>query len=126
MNFLRHAVHRATSLASVRCGAASVPRQSGSIGTLWKRSMSISPEVEKTIEEMVNNNKLFVFMKGTPEAPMCGFSRVVVTIFDAHGIDPLDLKSFNVLSDQDIREGIKEYSEWPTIPQVYVNGVCGW
>ncbi|KAG9290896.1 hypothetical protein G9A89_011046 [Geosiphon pyriformis] len=62
-------------------------------------------------------------MKGTPDAPQCGFSRAVVQILDAQGVDAKQIKAYNVLEDQDLRNGIKEYSSWPTIPQVYLKGV---
>ena len=74
------------------------------------------------ISELVQDNKLFVFMKGTPDAPRCGFSQAVVQVLEVHGVDPDQLASFDVLSDEEIREGVKEFSDWPTIPQVYVDG----
>lgn len=61
-------------------------------------------------------------MKGTPEMPMCGFSRAVIQVMQVQGVKPEKLKTFNCLEDQELREGIKEYSDWPTIPQVYVDG----
>jgi Grx4 family monothiol glutaredoxin len=63
-----------------------------------------------------------LFMKGTPQMPQCGFSRAVVQILDLHDIPKNDVKAYNVLEDQELREAIKEYSSWPTIPQVYVDG----
>ncbi|KAJ1621853.1 glutaredoxin-related protein [Pavlovales sp. CCMP2436] len=63
---------------------------------------------------------LVVYMKGVPAAPQCGFSNRVVQIMQAEGVK--DFKAFNVLADQELREGIKEYSAWPTIPQVYIGG----
>ncbi|KAJ2609488.1 monothiol glutaredoxin grx5 [Coemansia sp. RSA 1365] len=63
---------------------------------------------------------LVVFMKGTPDEPMCGFSRAVVQILQMHGVDKIT--SVDCLQDPEIREGIKEYTDWPTIPQVYVKG----
>lgn len=59
-------------------------------------------------------------MKGTPAAPRCGFSNAVVQILDFHGVKQYD--SYNVLEDDDLRQGIKEYSNWPTIPQVFIGG----
>lgn len=61
-------------------------------------------------------------MKGTPDMPMCGFSRAVIQVMQVQGVKPELLKTFNCLEDQELREGIKEYSDWPTIPQVYVDG----
>ncbi|KAG8983937.1 monothiol glutaredoxin grx5 [Tulasnella sp. JGI-2019a] len=61
-------------------------------------------------------------MKGTPEMPQCGFSRAVMQILDLHNVSPSKLQTYNVLADPELRTGIKEYSDWPTIPQLYVNG----
>lgn len=60
-------------------------------------------------------------MKGTPETPQCGFSRASIQILSMQGVDPEKFAAYNVLEDQSLREGIKEYSEWPTIPQVYID-----
>lgn len=60
-------------------------------------------------------------MKGTPEMPQCGFSRGVVQILGLQGLDPLKFAAFNVLEDEELRQGIKEFSDWPTIPQLYVD-----
>ena len=61
-------------------------------------------------------------MKGTPEIPQCGFSRASIQILGLQGVNPDKFTAFNVLEDEDLRAGIKEYSEWPTIPQLYLNG----
>lgn len=79
----------------------------------------MSPEVKKHIEELVNSNKIFIFMKGTKLMPQCGFSNNVVQIINTLGVS---YETFDVLSDYEIRQGIKEYSNWPTIPQVYIDG----
>lgn len=71
------------------------------------------------IEALVNSSPIFVFMKGNKLMPQCGFSNNVVQILHSLGVP---FETFDVLSDGEIRQGIKEYSEWPTIPQVYVNG----
>ncbi len=63
-----------------------------------------------------------LFMKGTPEMPQCGFSRATVTVLDVQGVDPDKFAAFNVLEDDELRAGIKEYSDWPTIPQLYLAG----
>lgn len=62
-----------------------------------------------------------LFMKGTPETPQCGFSRTSIQILGLQGVDPKKFTAFNVLEDEELRSGIKEYSEWPTIPQLYIN-----
>ena len=69
------------------------------------------------IKNEIENNEICLFMKGTPDAPQCGFSMAVVNIFK---ILEVNFKSVNVLENQNIREGIKTYSDWPTIPQLYV------
>jgi len=60
-------------------------------------------------------------MKGTPEVPQCGFSRAVIQVLDIHGVPPEKMRTYNVLEDPELRSGIKEFSEWPTVPQLYVN-----
>lgn len=76
-------------------------------------------DVHAQIEKDIAADKVVVFMKGVPDAPMCGFSNTVVQVMKAEGVD---FKGYNVLADPDLREGIKSFSAWPTIPQVYVNG----
>ena len=77
----------------------------------------MSEDIKKKIEAIINNNDVVLFMKGDSAMPMCGFSAAVVQILSHIGVEYNDV---NVLEDQDIREGIKEYSDWPTIPQLYV------
>lgn len=81
--------------------------------------MSLTDSTREQIESIINDNHVVLFMKGTPQAPMCGFSAKTVGLLDTV---LNDYSSFDVLSDQDIREGIKEYSNWPTIPQLYIEG----
>ena len=71
------------------------------------------------IQSLIDSNPVMVFMKGTKLMPQCGFSNNVVQILNSLGVE---FNTFDVLSDFEIREGIKEYSEWPTIPQVYLKG----
>lgn len=85
-------------------------------------SRLLSTEARQKIDSAVQSNPLVIFMKGTPEQPMCGFSRAVIQVMQVQGVKPELLKTFNCLEDQELREGIKEYSDWPTIPQVYVGG----
>ncbi|ODN83425.1 Grx4 family monothiol glutaredoxin [Cryptococcus amylolentus CBS 6039] len=89
---------------------------------LISQSRLLSTEARKLIDDAVHSNPLVLFMKGSPEAPQCGFSRAVCQILDVQGVPRENIKSYNCLEDQELREGIKEYSEWPTIPQVYVKG----
>ena len=79
----------------------------------------MTPELQARIDNMVNNHKIFVFMKGTKLMPMCGFSNNVVQILNSLGVP---FETLDVLEDPEIRQGIKDYSNWPTIPQVYING----
>ena len=74
-------------------------------------------EIKKKIETQISNNDVCLFMKGTPDAPQCGFSMAVTNIMK---VLEVDFVSINVLEDQEIREGIKVFSDWPTIPQLYV------
>lgn len=79
-------------------------------------------DTQQRIDDLVKNNSVLLFMKGTASFPQCGFSGRAVQILKACGVDPKGLKTVNVLEDPDIRQGIKEYSQWPTIPQLYVKG----
>ena len=74
-------------------------------------------QTKELIENNINTNEVCLFMKGTPDAPECGFSMAVANMLKILGVN---FKSVNVLSDQSIREGIKKFSEWPTVPQLYV------
>ncbi|OKH36016.1 monothiol glutaredoxin, Grx4 family [[Phormidium ambiguum] IAM M-71] len=79
----------------------------------------MTPELKERIDNLVQENKVLVFMKGSKLMPQCGFSNNVVQILNTLGIP---YQTVDVLADPDIRQGIKEYSNWPTIPQVYING----
>ncbi|TSE37969.1 Glutaredoxin 4 [Tepidimonas fonticaldi] len=79
-------------------------------------------DVQQRIDQLVKSHDLVLFMKGTASFPMCGFSGRAVQILKACGVDPKSLVTVNVLEDPEIRQGIKEYSNWPTIPQLYVRG----
>ncbi len=79
----------------------------------------MNPETQQQIKEMITQNKIMVFMKGNRLMPQCGFSNQVVQILNILGVP---YETSDVLADQEIRQGIKEYSSWPTIPQVYING----
>ena len=76
-------------------------------------------EVKEKIKEMLDKNPVMLFMKGTPEQPMCGFSKRVSEILK---FIKVSFSSFDVLTDENIRSGVKEYAQWPTIPQLYVKG----
>ena len=79
-------------------------------------------DVQQRIDDLVKSNEVLLFMKGTASFPMCGFSGRAIQILKACGVDPKAVKTVNVLEDPEIRAGIKDYSQWPTIPQLYVKG----
>ena len=79
----------------------------------------MTPELKERIDNLVQQNKILVFMKGNKLMPQCGFSNNVVQILNAMGVP---YETIDILEDWEIRQGIKEYSNWPTIPQVYING----
>ncbi|MEW6465813.1 MAG: Grx4 family monothiol glutaredoxin [Burkholderiaceae bacterium] len=79
-------------------------------------------DTQQRIDDLVKTHDIVLFMKGTASFPMCGFSGRAVQILKACGVDPKTVTTVNVLEDEAIRQGIKEYSNWPTIPQLYVKG----
>ena len=79
-----------------------------------------SMDTKQRIHEQVSSHPVVLFMKGTPQMPQCGFSQLAVQVLNACGVQ--QFHSVNVLADNEIRQGIKEYANWPTIPQLYVNG----
>ena len=79
----------------------------------------MTPELKERIDNIVKQNKIVVFMKGSKLMPQCGFSNNVVQILNTLGVP---FETVDILADNELRQGIKEYSSWPTIPQVYVNG----
>lgn len=82
----------------------------------------LSTQTRQAIDKAIGTAPVVLFMKGTPESPQCGFSRASVQILGMQGVDPGKFAAFNVLEDEELRSGIKEYSDWPTIPQLYVGG----
>lgn len=79
-------------------------------------------DAQQRIDELVKTNEILLFMKGTASFPQCGFSGRAIQILKACGVDTKTVKTVNVLEDDGIRQGIKEYSSWPTIPQLYIKG----
>jgi len=77
-------------------------------------------DTKERIKQQVTGNRVMLYMKGTPQFPQCGFSALTVQVLNACGVK--DFGSVNVLADAEIRQGIKEYANWPTIPQLYING----
>mgnify|MGYP000887903613 FL=1 len=74
-------------------------------------------EIKEKIKNLINDNQVCLFMKGTPEAPQCGFSMAVSNVLKHLSVN---FKGINVLEDEKLRQGIKDYSDWPTIPQLYI------
>ena len=76
--------------------------------------------INEVIKQQIESNPVMLYMKGTPQAPQCGFSAHAVKVLNACGVN--DIFAVVVLAEPEIRQGIKEYSNWPTIPQLYING----
>jgi len=76
-------------------------------------------EIDERIQETIDENDVVVFMKGTPEQPMCGFSDTAVQVLQSYGVE---IEGKDVLQDPELRQGIKQFSDWPTIPQIYIDG----
>ena len=79
----------------------------------------MNPETQARIKKMIDDNKIMVFMKGNKLMPQCGFSNNVVQILNTLGVP---FETCDILADQEVRQGVKEFSNWPTIPQIYLNG----
>lgn len=82
----------------------------------------LSDDIRAKIDGAVKQDPLVVFMKGTPDMPQCGFSRAVIQILQMQDVNPDKVATYNCLDDSELRTAIKEYSDWPTIPQVYLDG----
>ncbi|OIP77897.1 MAG: monothiol glutaredoxin, Grx4 family [Oscillatoriales cyanobacterium CG2_30_44_21] len=79
----------------------------------------LSPILQTKIESQISSNKIMLYIKGTPQQPQCGFSAAVVQVFNTLG-QPYE--SANILEDAELRQGLKDFSSWPTFPQVYIDG----
>jgi monothiol glutaredoxin len=79
----------------------------------------MSEDIRSRIEGLIKGNKVMLFMKGTRQFPACGFSNAVVQILKK---ETVPFETFNILADGDVRQGLKEYSNWPTFPQLYIDG----
>jgi len=79
----------------------------------------LSPQLKSQIEQQITSAPVVLYMKGTPEQPMCGFSARAVTILNQYGVP---FTGINILEDDALRMGLKEFSQWPTFPQLYING----
>ena len=80
---------------------------------------TMSPELTQRLQDTITKNRVMLFMKGNPSMPQCGFSAAVVGVLKEVGVP---FGTFNILSDQDIRDGLKLLSNWPTFPQLYIDG----
>ncbi|MDO8462388.1 MAG: Grx4 family monothiol glutaredoxin [Deltaproteobacteria bacterium] len=78
-----------------------------------------SPELIKKVDEQVKKNKVIIYMKGNKEAPRCGFSSAAVEVLKSYNVP---FESVDVLADEDLWEALEEYSKWPTVPQIFING----
>ncbi|KAI1165631.1 glutaredoxin [Nemania serpens] len=110
--------------ASLRQAARPVARQALLRPTPFLTAFQqrlLSDHTKDAIEKAVGSAPVVLFMKGTPETPQCGFSRASIQILGLQGVDPAKFAAFNVLEDDELRSGIKEFSDWPTIPQLYLD-----
>jgi Grx4 family monothiol glutaredoxin len=88
------------------------------VAELTKQS-STTPTLEERLKQLVRKEPIMLFMKGLPSAPRCGFSRQLVEILEGEGVP---FGAFDILEDDEVRQGLKSFSNWPTYPQLYVNG----
>jgi Grx4 family monothiol glutaredoxin len=97
--------------------------QEGSLREQWEleddATTTTTETLQSRIKKLVSRHKVMLFMKGLPSAPRCGFSRQIVEILDDSGVA---YDAFDILEDEQVRQGLKEFSDWPTYPQLYVNG----
>ena len=101
--------------------ALRVPRPAAFSPFQLQQLRLLSDQTRSAIEQAVGSAPVVLFMKGTPETPQCGFSRAAIQVLGLQGVNPEKFAAFNVLEDPELREGIKEFSDWPTIPQLYVD-----
>ncbi|KAH7287720.1 hypothetical protein KP509_32G070700 [Ceratopteris richardii] len=102
------------------CDIVTEMHKSGELKELFTtKGLNIQESIESRLKRLINSSPTMLFMKGTPEAPRCGFSSKVVNALQEEGIS---FGSFDILSDNEIREGLKKYANWPTYPQLYHKG----
>ncbi|KAK4127591.1 glutaredoxin [Parathielavia appendiculata] len=111
---------RQTAFSAIRPAATPVAPSPFLLSLAAQRRL-ISDAVRQAIDKAVASAPVVLFMKGTPETPQCGFSRASIQVLGLQGVNPEKFAAYNVLEDQELRHGIKEYSDWPTIPQLYVD-----
>lgn len=116
-SFLRQAARPAAAASRAPLSAFRAP-----VAPLTPFQIRLLSDTTRTaIDKAIASAPVVLFMKGTPETPQCGFSRAVIQILGIQGVSPEKFAAFNVLEDPELRAGIKEYSDWPTIPQLYVD-----
>ncbi|KAK3308096.1 thioredoxin-like protein [Chaetomium strumarium] len=119
---VRQTASRSSAFAAARPTPLSHPAPATSfLFSLASQRRLLSDAVRQAIDKAVASAPVVLFMKGTPETPQCGFSRASIQVLGLQGVDPNKFAAFNVLEDQELRQGIKEYSDWPTIPQLYID-----
>ncbi|KAF3089022.1 monothiol glutaredoxin grx5 [Orbilia oligospora] len=119
MSLFTRSLLRATTRPTFYPTTATTFTKTTGITSLFARYLSDSTRA--AIDNAIATSPVVLFMKGTPEFPQCGFSRASIQVLGLQGVDPQKFTAFNVLEDDELRQGIKEYSSWPTIPQLYVN-----
>ena len=105
--------------SSRRVGAAAPAAGRRRSSQVVRVAADMGPEMKGAIDKFIAENKVVCFIKGTKEQPRCGFSNTVVQIFNSMGVP---FETVNILEDENLRQGMKIYSSWPTFPQVYVDG----
>ena len=115
---MRAAVRGERAMGRVR-GGMSGPRARPMTTTTTTTRASMGPELKANIDAFIAENKVVLFMKGTKEAPRCGFSNTCVQILQSMNVPFADV---DILSNEDLRQGMKDYSNWPTFPQLYIGG----
>ncbi|KAK3378007.1 thioredoxin-like protein [Podospora didyma] len=118
--FSRSILSRQLFRQAAPAAVATAPAFRSSILLQHQRRL-LSDQTKQAITKAVASAPVVLFMKGTPETPQCGFSRASIQILGLQGVDPNKFAAFNVLEDPELRQGIKEFSDWPTIPQLYVD-----
>ncbi|KAH8368519.1 hypothetical protein KR084_012686 [Drosophila pseudotakahashii] len=104
----------------IAAGASASAGTPGVLGRFFAADAATGAAVDKaTLDKLVRTNKVVVFMKGNPQAPRCGFSNAVVQIMRMHGVQ---YDAHDVLQNESLRQGVKDYTDWPTIPQVFIDG----
>src|SRR4029078_4940617 len=110
---------RAERVGTLARSRGYTPRDGGEGKMTAERNMPMQ-DTQQRIKQQVDSHPVVLFMKGTPQMPQCGFSALAVQVLNACGVG--EFHSVNVLADPEIRQGIKEFANWPTIPQLYING----